>query len=70
MKHANWPAQRPVDKLVGGRAEAIVNGRCIPKPIGCGNNNVVLRDDLSAKEYLISGLCQDCQDALFGTGEE
>jgi hypothetical protein len=31
---------------------------------------VVLRDDLSAKEYLISGLCQDCQDALFGTGEE
>ena len=24
------------------------------------------RDDLSRKEYSISGMCQDCQDVLFG----
>lgn len=24
------------------------------------------RDDLSRKEYSISGLCQDCQDEVFG----
>lgn len=26
------------------------------------------RDDLSRKEYSISGLCQQCQDEMFGTG--
>ena len=24
------------------------------------------RDELSKREYLISGLCQDCQDSVFG----
>lgn len=24
------------------------------------------RDELSRKEYLISGLCQECQDKMFG----
>ncbi len=28
------------------------------------------RDDLSWKEFGISGLCQKCQDKTFGTGEE
>ena len=28
---------------------------------GCG-----FRDELSKKEYLISGMCQMCQDAVFG----
>jgi hypothetical protein len=27
------------------------------------------RDDLSRKEYMISGFCQDCQDATFGRGD-
>jgi len=25
-----------------------------------------LRDELSVKEYYISGLCQECQDKMFG----
>lgn len=25
------------------------------------------RDELSKKEYKISGLCQECQDKIFGT---
>ena len=28
------------------------------------------RDQLSAKEYSISGLCQDCQDTVFGEDDE
>lgn len=27
------------------------------------------RDVLSVREYNISGLCQNCQDDIFGTGE-
>lgn len=26
----------------------------------------LFRDELSAKEYYISGMCQDCQDSVFG----
>jgi len=28
------------------------------------------RDELSLKEFGISHLCQDCQDAIFGRGDE
>lgn len=27
------------------------------------------RDELSAKEYTIGGMCQSCQDSVFGTEE-
>ena len=33
------------------------------------NNAASFRDDLSRKEYAISGLCQSCQDDIFGVGE-
>lgn len=32
----------------------------------CGKPAVEFRDMLSAKEYSISGFCQDCQDKTFG----
>src|SRR6266487_1160403 len=35
-----------------------------------GVTKVAFRDELSSREYSISGLCQDCQDSVFGTGEE
>lgn len=28
----------------------------------------MFRDELSAREYYISGMCQDCQDSVFGKG--
>lgn len=31
-----------------------------------GINEASFRDELSIKEYTISGLCQDCQDEVFG----
>lgn len=50
----------------GGRTTAIREGVCIPFPIGCGNPIMGFRDQLSLKEYRISGMCQNCQDEFFG----
>jgi hypothetical protein len=35
----------------------------------CGKPASQFRDALSAKEYTISGFCQQCQDKTFGKGE-
>lgn len=35
----------------------------------CGKKNVLstgFRDELSKEEYKISGMCQECQDKVFG----
>ena len=32
----------------------------------CGEPATGLRDELSRREYIISGLCQECQDKTFG----
>ena len=34
--------------------------------ISCGKNADSFSDNLSEKEYNISGLCQICQDSVFG----
>lgn len=49
-----------------GRSTSIAANRCVATPIGCGQPAAVFRDLLSAREYRISGLCQDCQDKIFG----
>ena len=41
--------------------------------VSCGAENLTedsFRDELSLREFHISGLCQDCQDKVFGTDEE
>lgn len=35
----------------------------------CGKPATEFRDDLSRREYGISGLCQACQDKVFGSDE-
>lgn len=52
------------------RRESITANKCIPPPIGCGGDASTFRDPLSEKEYTISGLCQACQDKIFGEDEE
>ena len=52
-----------------GRTTAINNDRCIPLPIGCGGPATDFDDEVSKREYTISGLCQKCQHAIFGEGE-
>jgi len=56
---------RVVDLIYGGRLESIKEGMCLPPPIGCGKEATVFRDELSRREYRISGLCQVCQDTIF-----
>ena len=45
-------------------------GRCVPAPFGCGKEVTGFRDDLSRREFGISGLCQECQDQVFAGGDE
>jgi hypothetical protein len=44
------------------RQQAIENNLCL----WCGKIAEEFRDDLSKKEYTISGMCQPCQDETFG----
>lgn len=48
------------------RRESIREDRCVPAPYGCGQPATEFRDALSQREYRISGLCQKCQDEIFG----
>jgi hypothetical protein len=66
----NEVPQRPADLLFPGRQEAIARALCIPAPIGCGGPADEFSDDLSRREFRISGLCQSCQDAIFGEDED
>tara|TARA_B100001964_G_C14125849_1_gene550512 strand:- start:906 stop:1118 length:213 start_codon:yes stop_codon:yes gene_type:complete len=44
----------------------IAADECVPQPIGCGGPALEFKDEVSKKEYTISGLCQKCQDKVFG----
>lgn len=46
------------------RDRAIANSVCLDPPTGCGQLAVVFRDELSFREYQITGLCQVCQDNM------
>lgn len=52
-----------------GRTTAILNDVCIPPPVGCGRP-VVFTNARSAREYTISGLCEECQLLAFGPRED
>lgn len=55
-----------ISNLVGrNRVETITNNLCMC----CEKPANDFRDDLSRKEYSISGMCQDCQDSFFGCGD-
>lgn len=43
---------------------------CKPAPFGCGGLATEFTDEASRREYTISGLCQNCQDAIFGDGSD
>lgn len=56
---------KPVFRIMPEAAEAVQKGKCptCSKPVGD------FRDDLSRREYGISGMCQACQDSVFEGGE-
>jgi hypothetical protein len=43
--------------------------RCVFQRDG-KEHNLKFRDDLSRKEFSISGMCQSCQDSVFGADED
>ena len=53
-------------EMMEGRTTAIRANICIRPPIGCGGPATEFDDPLSIKEYSISGLCQKCQNEVFG----
>ncbi len=58
---------RMIQDLFGtDRVKSIVADVCVATPIGCGKPVTGFRDALSQREYSISGLCQGCQDTVFG----
>lgn len=48
------------------RSESIVSGVCVV----CGEEVGRFRDNASLKEFSISGMCQKCQDSVFGVDNE
>ncbi len=48
------------------RNAAVMQGVCSC----CGGDATTFDDNLSAKEYTISGLCQDCQNIAFAPDDE
>ena len=52
------------------RGVHIAVDECVPEPIGCGGPATEFEDEVSRKEYSISGLCQECQNKVFGGVEE
>ena len=55
-----------IESMFPGTKAAIAAHKC---PM-CKHLVGTFKDHISEKEYLISGLCQHCQDLTFNLGEE
>lgn len=44
------------------RRKTITANKCV----GCGGDATEFRNEISRREHTISGLCQKCQDSVFG----
>lgn len=65
------PLQKNVDAMFGvNRPEAHAAAKCLTAPMGCGGPATEFDDQLSRKEYGISGFCQACQDKIFGGDDD
>jgi len=59
------PAIESFLEEMAGRSSAVTEGLCVRPPFGCGKPITPFRDEKSAREYQISGLCQTCQDTIW-----
>ena len=63
----NSDIEAMLSKLTGvSRIGAVAEASCVT----CSGNATSFRDSLSKKEYTISGMCQECQDSVFGVEED
>ena len=59
--------EQMLTKLTGvSRVGAVAEASCVM----CKGEASTFRDSISKKEYTISGMCQPCQDSVFGVSEE
>ena len=63
---ANRLQNSPAGRLDPAAPLLVLRGFC---PI-CGDEVTEVRDEVSQREYRISGLCQSCQDSVFGADGE
>lgn len=61
-----FPQLTQIAKTMFPDAERLVNKRICPLCKATINGRDDFKDQLSINEYLISGMCQDCQDKTFG----
>ena len=64
--HKSYSIDKAIAELTGiDRKDSILNNTCVfcNKEI---NPVTEFRDELSRKEFTISGICQACQDKTFG----
>lgn len=54
--------KRPFAQMFPHAIESIREGKCPT----CGRKITGFRNELSEQEYRLRGMCQDCQDAVFG----
>ena len=52
---------KPIGKMNPEYLQQVKDGFCPT----CGKRLTGFRDELSRKEYIVSGICQQCQDSIF-----
>ena len=57
---------KPIFAMMPDLADRVINGQCT----FCAKALTEFRDELSAKEYSVSGMCQPCQDEIFQPFDE
>lgn len=65
MQNKTEEMKQSIESMFPGTLKAIEDKKCP----GCKQSIGDFRDALSIKEYGISGLCQDCQDTIWGKPE-
>jgi hypothetical protein len=68
------PVKYPYGVAPGGNKFGMTKCPCCGRPATETDRNdmpkaFMFRDESSAREYRISGMCQACQDSVFGTGD-
>lgn len=65
--HKHPEMEAVIQSLTGIDRRAVINADICAM---CGREASQFRDAVSAKEYSISGMCQQCQDSFFIQEEE
>lgn len=65
--HKSEEVEQAITAMFGVDRRGAILSRTCPM---CGGDCVEFRDDLSRREFEISGMCQSCQDRIFGGPED